>query len=352
MRAPRQVFIVVSWLAGGLIAACDGAPNAAAFDIVKTWDLPDALAAVDVSSDGQALLLGSRTGESSMWTAPWNLSVVFDRVEEPLLTARFTSDAHLLFARARGSIEIRESSGAITGESRILLPDEGVRAAASPSGRFVAFDAAVYEVESERKVTSADLPGVSGQAFAEDRLALVTNRDDSDAVVLALDGREPRRWRTKQAPTSAALSRDGRYSAVGTTAGFVIWEDDRPEPICELSASAPVSALGFSASGRWLALVSGALLRVIDVRTCEALDAVPLMAAASALSIDDDLIAVGDVRGNVYLWNAYFRRMARRSAEFSASVAHVRVHAASRSVLAGANEGTGAKAKLLSAAGR
>lgn len=337
----------MSVLAGGLLASCDRAPHAPAFDVVKTWDLPDALAALDLSADGQALLLGSRTGESSMWTAPWNLSVVFDRVDEPLLTARFTSDAHLLFARARGSIEIRESSGAITGESRIPLPGESSRALASPSGRFIAFDSSVYELESQRRAASAGFAAVSGLAFADDHHALVTSRDDGDAAVLALEGGEPRRWRTDHTPRSAAISRDGRYRAVGTTAAVLVWQGDGQEPICELSASAPVIALELSASARWLAFVTGPTLRVVDVPSCEVLDSVVLEGEATVLSVDDDLIAVGDVRGNVYAWNAFSRRMVRRSRELSTSVAHVRARATSRSVLAAANEGTGAKAKLL-----
>ncbi|HKU40313.1 MAG TPA: hypothetical protein VJR89_19265, partial [Polyangiales bacterium] len=138
------------WLTLLALLACDRVPEAPGFERVRVWQLPDPLRAVDISRDGQAVLLGSERGESSLWTAPWKLWVPFDKVDQPLLAASFTSDGHLLFARASGAIELRADNGALILDPRLPLSQPAERALFSPDGRFLALDAAIYDLESMR----------------------------------------------------------------------------------------------------------------------------------------------------------------------------------------------------------
>lgn len=321
------------------IGGCDRVPEAPGFERVRAWKLPGALAALDISSDGQAVLLGSERGESSLWSAPWNLSVPFERMDQPLLAARFGGDGRLFFARAGGALELRASSGALILDPHIPLSQPSTRALFSPSGRFLALDDGIYDLEQMRPVARARAAAL---AFGGDRFALVGGER---LDVIALGGGATRQLSIREPLGAAASSVDGRWIAAAGSHGLSVWRADRDEPSCRHATDEPVQALRFSASGAWLAAISGNRLLVLRSASCERTASVRLLDMASALDVAEDLVAIGDRRGNLYVWDVPRGRMLGRGREFEGGVSLLRLHAGSRSLLAG----SGAEAKLLRA---
>jgi WD40 repeat protein len=324
-----------------LMVGCDRVPDAPGFELVHVWKLPEALGALDISRDGQAVLLGSTRGESSLWNAPWNLSVPFERVDQPLLAASFGSDGRLLFARAQGAIELRASSGALILDPKIPLARPSVRALFSPSGRFLALDDGIYDLETMRPVARARAAAL---AFAADRFALVAAER---LEVVALDAGASRELSSGEPAHAAAISGDGRWVAAAGAQGLSIWQGERAEPSCRRDTDQPIQALRFSASAAWLAAISGDRLLIFRAASCERSASVRLLDIASVLDVEEDLVALGDRRGNLYVWDVSSSRMLGRGREFEGPVELLRLHAGSRSLLAG----SGAEAKLLRAGG-
>ena len=61
-RMPRPLRLALAHLALGallILPACEGVPVARPFSVIRAWTLPDPLAALDISEDGQSVLLGS-----------------------------------------------------------------------------------------------------------------------------------------------------------------------------------------------------------------------------------------------------------------------------------------------------
>jgi hypothetical protein len=330
------------------IGACERAPQPRPYAEVRAWKLPGAIAALDIASDGQSLLLGSATGESSLWTAPWNTSVPFDAAKQPLLAARFTADGHSVFLRAHGALEVRADNGAMILDPHVRLPRESRFAAASPNGRFVAFDTSVYDLDVLRKIAGAEpADDQRGLAFAGDRMLLITRAHDPQLTVLRLDGRDTLLRHAPGEVHAGAISRDGRRTAAGTAVDVLVWDAELSEPMCERRTKSPVEALQFSPSGRWLAALSGRRLLVLDATTCEPSASVLLLDSGAALDVDGDWIAVADASGNVYVWDVFNARLLGNAKPVGAKVSQLRLHAASRSLLVAANGGAGAEVKLL-----
>jgi WD40 repeat protein len=346
-----RLFMVAAVL--GASAACERTPDALPYEVVRSWKLPGEVASIDLSSDGQSVLLGSATGESSLWTSPWNLSVPFDRVAEPLLAARFSNDGHLLFLRAHGAIEVRSDNGAILLDPHIRLKRPSQFALPSPNGRYVAFDTSVYDIEAMRLMVQAE-PGEDqrGLAFAGDRMVLITRAHHPQLTVLRLDGRESVLRHAPDEVMAGAISHDGRYIAAGTTREVLVWEAEASVPVCERQTKAPIEALHFSGSARWLAALSGRRLLVLNAVSCEPLMSVPLLDGAAVLDVDGDLIAVADASANIYVWDVFNVRMIGLARVFGTKVSQLRLHAASRSLLVAANGAGGAEVKLLRITGR
>jgi hypothetical protein len=339
-------------LALTLFAACERTPDARPFELVHSWELPDAISALDIRADGEAVLLGSALGESSLWNAPWNLSVPFDRASEGLIAASFTTDGHLFFLRARGAVEVRADNGALTLDPHMRLQRLGERAVASPSGRFIAYDAQVYDFEAMRLVAKSEVSDDQrGLAFAGERAVLVTRAGKPQLTVLRLDGHETIERSSPEDATAGAITSDAGRTAAGTARGIYVWNSERAEPVCQRSTKDPVTALRFSGSARWLAAVSGARLLVLDAASCELMGSVLLVAQATRLDVDGDLIAVADAGANLYVWDVFNHRLIGRAKVFDANLVQMRLHAASKSVLAAANSDKGAVVKLLRAAG-
>jgi hypothetical protein len=127
----------------------------------------------------------------------------------------------------------------------------------------------------------------------------------------------------------------------------LVWEAGASVPACERQTKAPIEALHFSGSGRWLAALSGRRLLVLSAASCEPLASVALLDAAAVLDVDADLIAVADASANIYVWDVYNDRMLGRARVFGTKVAQVRLHAASRSLLVATNGKGRAEVKLL-----
>jgi WD40 repeat protein len=328
-----------------LTTACAREAHPPPLAAVKRWQVADAFAAIDLAPDGQSALLGNATGEPSLWSAPWSLSVYFETADARLRAAGFGSEGQVLIVRALGmqaAIEHRASSGALIDVQVPRLARDVSRALLSPSGRYVAFDRRVYDVQGQRIVAQDDTEGeVAALAFAEDRAALIAT--ERSVAVFAFDGSEPRRWNTGAQVTAAALTTDARSVAAATLDAIEIWHRGAPEPACVMPLSLTVGALQFSRSGGWLAAIGGSELRLIDVPSCRTRTVVPLGAEASALDVDDDLIAFGDARGRVWVWDAYNGKLLARSQELAGPVSLLRVHAGSRTILAAG----GGEAKLL-----
>ncbi|HKP61945.1 MAG TPA: WD40 repeat domain-containing protein [Polyangiales bacterium] len=323
------------------LAGCDRVPEAPGFERVHVWKLPDALVALDLSRDGQAVLLGSERGESSLWNAPWNLSVPFERADQPLLAASFGSDGRVLLARAQGTVELRANSGALIMDPKIPLARTSSRALFSASGRFLALDDGIYDLENMRPVAATR---ASVAAFGADRFALVAGER---LELIGLGGEAPRQLDSTESLQAAAVSRDGQWIAAAGESGLSIWQGERAEPSCRRDSDGPIQALRFSASGNWLAAISGKRLLIFQAAGCERSASLRLVDVASGLDVDEDLIAVGDRRGNVYIWDVANQRMLGRGQEFAGAVTLLRLHAGSRSLLAG----SGSEAKLLRAGG-
>jgi hypothetical protein len=346
-----RLFLVAALL--GVSAACERTPDAPVYEVVHTWNLPAEVASLDIARDGQSVLIGSATGESSLWSSPWNLSVPFDPSEEPLLAARFTSDGHLIFLRAHGAIEVRADNGALLLDPHVRLKRPSQFALPSSNGRYVAFDTSVYDIEVMRMMVQAE-PGEDqrGLAFAGDRMVLITRAHDPQLTVLPLDGREPLLRHAPDEVMAGAISSDGRYTAAGTTREVLVWEAEASVPACERQTKAPIEALHFSGSAQWLAALSGRRLLVLNAASCEPLTSVPLLDAAAVLDVDADLIAVADASANIYVWDVYNDRMIGRARVFGSKVAQLRLHAASRSLLVAANGEGRSEVKLLRITGR
>jgi WD40 repeat protein len=312
------------------LVACAPRVEAPRFTEIASWNERAALGGLDLSADGQAVILGSAGGESSLWTAPWKLSVPFDRVEGTLLASSFTREGYVLLLRAPGLVELRSSSGAAIQEIRLPLPSPAARAAASPNGAYVAFDGRLYALDGQKLL----LEGASGFAFAGDRFVASMRAAEPEVSVYELERAERREFRAPGSVTAVALSEDARHIAAGTSGAVVVWRNDDRAPVCERS-SGEVAALSFSRSGRWLAFVSGESLRVLDAQTCRERAVVQLDAAATALDLDGDLAAVGDARGNVYVWDLFNQRLVGRGGVVAGAVTQLRVHAGMRGVLAG-----------------
>jgi WD40 repeat protein len=330
------------------IGACERTPAPRPYHEVRAWKLPAAIAALDIASDGQAILLGSATGESSLWTAPWNSSVPFDAAKEPLLAARFTAGGHSVFLRKRGALEVHADNGAMILDPHVRLPRDSQFAAASPNGRFVAFDTSVYDLDVLRKIAGADpADDQRGLAFAGDRMVLITRAHDPQLTVLRLDGRDTLLRHAPSEVHAGAISRDGRLTAAGTTVDVLVWDAGLSDPMCERRTKAPVEALQFSGSGRWLAALSGKRLLVLDTATCEPIASVSLHDTGVALDVDNDWIAVADASANLYVWDVYNARMVGNAKPIGAKVSQLRLHAASGSLLVAANARNSADVKLL-----
>lgn len=327
---------------------CGREPSAPHTSVIRSWQLPASVAAVDLARDGQALLLGSETGESSLWNAPWNLSVTFDPAPGKLLAASFAGDGQIVLARDTGMVELRSGSGAVIQEMRIPLSGNASRARVSSSGRFAAFDARVFDLATARPIAEAPAPAnQTALQFAGDRFILVTSRDDGGATALALGGSHPRRLQTGGEVSAGTISSDGRFIAAGTPGGLVIWDGDRSDPSCERSTGEEVAALAFSLSGSWLGVMSGHELLVFDVKRCRLRSALQLRNSGRSLDVDDDLVAAGDAGGVVYVWDTFNERLLARAAVLSGEVTRLRLHAGTRAVLAGTNHAHGAKVVLL-----
>lgn len=328
------------------LAACDRAPATRPFGVVHVWNLPQAIAALALSRDGQSALLGSKDGESSLWTAPWQLSTPFDRGAEPLLAARFTTEDRLLFLRAHGAVEVRASSGAMIFDPHVRLHQPAKFAAASPSGRYIAYDANVYDLEVLRSMVKVEPNGdVRSVEFAGERMVLVTQASDPQLTVLRLDGRPTERHSLGAEALGGAISRDGMLRAAGGSERLTIWRSHAPQPSCTRAVN--VKELRFSASGRWLAAASGERVLVLDASTCAVRASVVLGAPITALDVDEDLVAGGTSAGDVWVWDTFNAQLLANEKVFATSPARLIVHAATRSVLAAANGSSGATVKLL-----
>ncbi|HKU39899.1 MAG TPA: hypothetical protein VJR89_17185, partial [Polyangiales bacterium] len=93
--------------------------------------------------------------------------------------------------------------------------------------------------------------------------------------------------------------------------------------------------------------ISGARLTLWNVAACERKSSLRLLDLASVLDADEDLVAVGDRSGNVYVWDASRARLVGRGRELASAVEQLRLHAGTRSVLVAARSGAGSEAKLL-----
>jgi hypothetical protein len=223
-----------------------------------------------------------------LWTAPWSTSVPFDAAKEPLLAARFTADGHSVFMRKHGALEVHADNGAMILDPHVRLPRESQFAAASPNGRFVAFDTNVYDIEILRKIAGAEpADDQRGLAFAGDRMVLITRAHAPQLTVLRLDGRDSLVRHASSEVHAGAISRDGRRTAAGTAIDVLVWDVERSDPVCERRTKSPVEALLFSGSGRWLAALSGKRLIVLDAATCEPIASVSLRDAGVALDVAD-----------------------------------------------------------------
>lgn len=335
------------------LTACEPAQRELPYEAVKNWKLSAAVASLDITRDGQSVLLGTFTGESSLWNAPWNLSVPFDPVDEPLLSARFTDDGHSILLRARGATQVRADNGALLLDPHIRVKRPSQFAVSSPNGRYVAFDTTVYDLEAMRILVQTDpVEDQRGLAFAGNRMVLVTRAHDPQLIILRLDGRETTERHATEEVLAGAISSDGRYTAAGTQRGVLVWSGELGDPICERRTKAPVEALQFSGSGRWLAVLSGKRLLVLNTTSCQPLASIPLLDSAAALDVDADLIAVADTSANVYVWDVYNDRLVGRAKPCDARVSQLRLDAASRSLLVAANGERGALVKLLRITGR
>jgi hypothetical protein len=325
-------------------------PETLAFVEVRTWELPEPLGAVALSRDAGAIALGSATGESSLWNAPWKLSVIFDRSPAPLLAAGFGADDHLLFARADGSVQVLASNGAVIQEARFAAPHARERAAFSDSGAHVAFGGQIYALTGERAVAQASTSATAASAsFAGDRAALIVDAGGRELVGLALEGGTARKLLAPSRVTAGAISGDGHSIAAGTAEGALVWQGDEPEPTCRYATSEAIDALTWSGSASWFALTSGRTLQIVRARDCERIASLRTIDRSTSLVAHEDLIAAGDASGRVYVFDVYNARWLAREQVFDAPVLQVQLHASSRSVLAAANRGQGAKAKLLQA---
>jgi hypothetical protein len=346
----RVVLLIAELVA---LSACERTPNAPPFELVKAWKLRAAVASIDVTHDGQSVLLGTATGESSLWSAPWNLSVPFDPIAEPLLAARFTDDGHSVFLRARGAVELRADNGALLLDPHIRVKRPAQFAVSSPSGRYVAFDTSVYDVEAMRIMVQTDpVEDQRGLAFAGNRMVLVTRVHDPQLTILRLDGRETRERHVPDDVRAGAISSDGRYTAAGTDRDVLVYDGELSDPVCERRTKAPVEELQFSGSARWLAVLSGKRLLVLNATSCEPLATLLLLDTGAALDVDADLIAVADASANVYVFDVFNDRLVGRAKPFGSKVSHLRLNAASRSLLVAANGESAAEVKLLRITGR
>jgi hypothetical protein len=347
----RRIVVVFAGLVA--LVACERTPNAPPYDLLKAWKLPAPIASIDIANDGQSVLLGAASGESSLWSAPWNLSVPFDPATEPLLAARFTEDGHSLLLRARGAVQVRADNGALLLEPHIRLKHPARFAVSSPNGRYVAYDTSVYDIEAMRIMVQTDpAEDQRGLAFAGNRMLLVTRAHDPQLTILRLDGRETRERHAPVEVRAGAISKDGRYVAAGTERDVMVWDAELSDPACQRRTNAPAEMLQFSGSARWLAVVSGKRLLVLNASSCEPLASVALLDSGAALDVDADLIAVADASANVYVYDVYNDRLVGRAQPFHHKLSQLRINAAARSLLVAANGEAGAEAKLLRISGR
>lgn len=338
------------WIAAlvSVSSGCERAAEAIPFTRAHDWKLQAPIAALDISKDGQAVLLGVASGESSMWTSPWNLSVPFDKVDEPLLAARFSDDGRPIFVRARGAVEVRANNGALLLDPHIRVKRPSKLASSSPNGRYVAFDSSVYDIEAMRLMVQAEPSDDQlGLAFAGDRRVLVTRAHAPQLTILRLDGRDAIERTTPDDVTAGAISNDGRLVAAGTASKVVLWDDASSTSVCDHGVKGPVAALKFSGSGRWLAAVSGKRLVILTTSKCEELASFALLDAGRLLDVDGDWVALADASGNLYVWDIYNERAVGRAKPLDQPLSHLRLHAATHSLLVAANGGASAEVALL-----
>jgi hypothetical protein len=81
--------------------------------------------------------------------------------------------------------------------------------------------------------------------------------------------------------------------------------------------------------------------------SCEELASFPLLDAAVALDVDGDWVALADASGNLYVWDIYNNRAVGRAKPLAQPISHLRLHAASHSLLVAANGGGGTEVVLL-----
>lgn len=344
MSARNSTWLWVLWL-----LACERTPDAPAFEAGPSWQSRTGVVAVDIAPNGQTLLLGEGLSESTLWYAPWKRSATLARVPGTLLIARFVADDRVLLASNQGGVGIYAAdSGKELQHASLTLDQDSRRAQASDSGRYLAFDAWVYDLSKSSWAVRATRPaGQVAVGFSGERAAWTAGFHDASLTVLGLSGEPERSLRAPDNVSTAAGSRDGRYLAAGTTERVVIWRPDREAPSCEHGGRGRVTHVRFAASGEWLAFTAEDRLAIVRAADCSELGSLRLHRAATALDVDAELIAVGDADGYVYAWDEQRAALLAVSRSMPNAVIALRANAATRAVLAVSAQANGSTTKYL-----
>jgi len=325
---------------------CDSVPQARAFELVRSWKRQERVDVIDFSRAGVAAVWGSPLGDATLLHAPWQELVTMKVQSGGVREARFTGADRLTLVSEDGAVEVRrEQDGSLIGREALGLDRPCDRALVSPDGRLVALDARVYDLETKQWVLEGRLPAEqSGLAIAAGRYVLTSGYYDRRVELRDLSGGPAREWRSDEKVAAAAVSDDAKYVAAATEDGMELWSVDTGKSVCDRSTSDALEMLRFGPG--WIA-AAGRKLHVWKLPGCQELLSASMTERATALDANGDMIAVGDLAGEVYVWELQTKRLVARQRLFSRDARAVRIHAPSRLVFASGDAESGYAVKLM-----
>jgi hypothetical protein len=335
----RQNKLLVSIVLGALSIACETVPAAPAPSRVHVWKLPEVVDAIDVSGDGMRAVLVAGAGNTTLIRAPWTSAITIAPSSGGALDARLLEGDRVMLVNRDGVLEVRSAvDGSEVSRQAVALAQSSKRALVTGDGRYVAFDSRVYDLEAKRWVGAEPWPAAqSAQAFSTSRYFLVAGFHDRRIVLQPLPGGAAREWRSEEKVGAAAISADGTCVASAGGDEVTLWSIEGRQQ-CQSDVGDHVEQVRVGES--WLAAI-GQKLTVLERPSCEKLASIRLRERASAVHIDADLIGVGDISGEVYVWDAKAGKLLARANAFRHPVRVVRVNASTRSVFAASEGETG-----------